>query len=390
MVAAIEPRIESEAPRADGTGCLAFGGFVETHVHLDKACILDRCRLRHGTLEEAIALTARAKAGFTVEDVRARAAAVIEKAVTHGTMRMRSFVEVDPRAGFRSLQALLALRADYGWALDLDLCAFAQEGLTNEPETAGMLDEALRMGATSLGGCPYTDPDPVAHVAAIFEIAERHGVDVDFHADFDLDPAHSILPEIAAQTRARGYAGRVSVGHVTKLAAMAPEAVAGMAETLAEAGVAVTVLPATDLFLGGRAADRLAPRGVAPAYALARRGVLASVASNNILNPFTPFGDASLCRMANLYANVAHLAREEDLAAVFRMVSGDAARQLGAPHGIRPGGPADIVLLDAPDPAAAVRTVAPALAGWKAGRMTFRRGRPELFPPAPPARAAGA
>ena len=34
--------------------------------------------------------------------------------------------------------------------------------------------------------------------------------------------------------------------------------------------------------------------------------MLCSVATNNVLNPFTPFGDASLLRMANFYANVAH------------------------------------------------------------------------------------
>ncbi len=52
------------------------------------------------------------------------------------------------------------------------------------------------------------------------------------------------------------------------------------------------------------------------------------------MNPFTPFGDASLVRMANLYANVAQLSRDEDIAQVFEMVTADAARQLGVSHGL--------------------------------------------------------
>ncbi len=47
------------------------------------------------------------------------------------------------------------------------------------------------------------------------------------------------------------------------------------------------------------------PRGVAPLHRLADAGVNGSIATNNVLNPFTPFGDCSLLRMANLYANIA-------------------------------------------------------------------------------------
>ncbi|WP_118133652.1 amidohydrolase family protein [Oceanicella sp. SM1341] len=372
-IAAIAPALPGEGPRAGAGGAFAFAGFVESHIHLDKACILERCPVCEGTLAEAISGTAAAKAAFTEADVAARADRVLEMAVLQGTTRMRSFVEVDPRAGLRSFAALTARKAAWGQAIDLELCAFAQEGLTNEPATLDLLTEALAAGAGAVGGCPYTDPDPVAHVTAILDLAERFDVPADFHADFDLDPEGSILPGIIAQTRARGLGGRVSVGHVTKLSAMAPETVARLAEGLAEAGIAVSILPATDLFLGGRGADRLVPRGLAPAMALRDAGVTVSLASNNILNPFTPFGDASLGRIANLYAIAGQVATDTGLEALFDMVSGAAARQIGAAHGLAEGAPADIVLIDAPDAATALRGPAPVLAGWKAGRQTFRR-----------------
>ena len=380
-IAAIEPSLPMVGAREDAGGALAFPGFVETHIHLDKASILDRCPICEGALAEAVAATARAKAAFTVEDVYARAARVLETAILNGTTRMRSFVEVDPRAGFRSLEALLQLRDDYRFAIDLEICAFAQEGLTQEIETCAMLDEALRRGADLVGGCPYTDPRPAEHVRLIFDLAERHGVAVDFHLDFDLDPTGSGMPAVIAETAARGYGGRVTIGHVTKLSAMPPEEVELWGRRLADAGIGLTVLPATDLFLTGRGADRLVPRGVAPAHRLAALGVSTAIATNNVLNPFTPYGDASLGRMANLFANVAQLSREPELRAAFNMVSGDAARLLGQPYGLGVGDPADIVLLDAPDPVAAVRQVAPPIAGWKAGRKTFNRPRATLIKP---------
>lgn len=380
-IAAIEPNIAADAPRDAGHGSFAFGGFVEPHIHLDKADILDRCPICEGTLKEAIALTARAKVGFTTPDVIARASRVAEQAILHGITRLRSFVEIDLRAGFRSFEGLLDVQRNYRFGLDIELCAFAQEGLTQEMTTHDMLDEALGNGATAIGGCPYTDADPVSHVGLIFDLAEKHGVPVDFHADFDLDPNGSILPEIAAQTRARGFAGRVSVGHATKLAAMPPDMVTELGRELAEAGIAVTALPATDLFLLGRGADALVPRGVAPLMRLAELGVLTSLGNNNILNPFTPFGDASLLRVANLFANIAHLSRDAEMAAAFDMVSINPARQLGHTTALEIGQPADIVLLDCQSPAQAVRTIAPVLCGYKNGRRSFERPRALLFKP---------
>jgi cytosine deaminase len=299
--------------------------------------------------------------------------------VLNGTNRMRSFVEVDPRAGMRSFEAIKRVRDRYAFAIDIQICAFAQEGLTQEPETEAMLDEALRSGADLVGGCPYTDPHPQAHVERIFALAKRHDVDVDFHLDFSLDPERTDLPAVIAATRAHGYAGRVAIGHATNLSALDPRQRSAIGRMMAQAGIGLAVLPATDLFLMGRSHAFNIPRGIAPAHLLAADGVVTAIATNNVLNPFTPFGDAALLRMANLYANVLQLGRDAEIDQVFDMVSRDPARIMRMAYGLTVGGPADLVALEAEDPRMAIRTVAPAHAGWKAGRKTFVRPRAQLL-----------
>ena len=379
-IAAMAPGLVCEAVQEeDFAGAFAFPGFVETHIHLDKACILGRCRICEGTLAEAVAETTRAKAGFTVDDVHTRATAVVEKAVLTGTTAMRTFVEVDPRVDLRSLEAILAVREAHADQLDLQICAFAQEGTTQEPATERLLEAALAAGADLVGGCPYTDRDPAGHISRLFDIATAHDVDLDFHIDFDLDPTWNHLDLVIRETERRGRHGRVSVGHVTKLAMMAPAEVDAVAGRLAAVGIALTVRPAPDLSLPARDVAAGRPRGVAPAHRLAAAGVTTTVATNNVLNPFTPFGDVSLVRMANLFANVAQIASDDEISGVFDMVGAAAARLMGRRYGLEVGAPADVVVLDAPDAVSAVREIAPTLAGWKRGAKTFVRPKATLL-----------
>ena len=380
LIAVIEPGFVCDAPEHDAGGKLVCGGLIETHIHLDKAGIIGRCSICAGTLAEAVSETAKAKSAFTEEDVYERASLVLEKSILNGTTRLRTFVEVDPRAGYRSLDAITRLKADYADAIEVEICAFAQEGLTNEPATEAMLETALQSGADLVGGCPYTDPQPVEHIRRIFDLGERFGVPVDFHLDFHLDPRRSDLPEIIAQTITRRYEGRVSIGHVTNLSAATSEELEALGKSLANAGIAVTALPATDLFLMGRKFDCLIPRGVAPIHRLAAYGVVTTLSTNNVLNPFTPFGDVSLMRMANLYANIAQIGAPADLEGIFDMITVMAAKLVGKGRkSLEVGAPADLVIFDACSSSDAVAEIAPAVTGWKDGRQTFLRPPPQLL-----------
>lgn len=379
--AAIAPTIVADAPEIVIGGRAVLPGFVDSHVHLDKACLLGRCGHLHGGLKEAIAAVSAMKRDFTTPDVYERGAQVLERAIARGTTRMRGHVEIDPRVSLRSFEALKALKRDYAWAIDLTICVFPQEGLTNDPGTEDLLVWALRDGADVLGGCPYTDTDPHEQIETLFNLAARFDVDLDFHLDFDLDTSWMHLDEVCRQTKRRGYGGRVAIGHVTKLSALPPDAFARAADCLAEAGVAVTVLPATDLYLLGREATHDVPRGLTPVHRLLEYGVTCSVATNNVLNPFTPFGDASLLRMANFYANVAQVG-PEGFGGCIDLVTTLPARLMNLrDYGIKVGNPADLIVLDAPTASEALAGIAEPIMGFKGGRRSFSRPAAVLHAP---------
>jgi cytosine deaminase len=142
------------------------------------------------------------------------------------------------------------------------------------------------------------------------------------------------------------------------------------------------VLPATDLFLMGRAHDHNVPRGVTSAHRLVHHGVTCSLATNNVLNPFTPFGDCSLVRMANLYANICQVGARGDIRECFNMISSRSAKLMNLrDYGLAPGCFADIVVFDATSAEDAVAELAPVLYVFKRGRKTVSRARAELHRP---------
>jgi cytosine deaminase len=381
VIVDLAPDLVAERSSFNLNGALVCSGFVETHIHLDKACLMDRCGHHDGTLASAISSVAMAKATFTEEDVYDRGRRTIETAIVQGTNAMRAHVEVDPRVSLRSFDAIMRLKKDYAWALDLQICVFPQEGLTNDPGTEELLRRALDQGADLLGGCPYTDSDPHTQIDRLFRLATAFDVDLDFHLDFDLDPSWNHLDEVVQRTVLHGWQGRVTVGHMTKLSMLPPTELQAIAKRLVDADIAVTVLPSTDLFLMGREQHYAVPRGVAPARLLAEQGVRCSISTNNVLNPFTPYGDCSLVRMANLYANIAQIGDMPGLSTCFDMVTETAARIVGRDHAIGIGAPATLVALPAADKAKVVAEINRPSFGMKNGRITFHQPTSELYRP---------
>ena len=382
-IAAIEPDLAAEGPSYDAGGRLVCGGFVETHIHLDKSCIIDRCAPETERQPRVVERVAAVKRDFTVEDVRARARRTLEKCITHGATRMRTHVEVDPGVGLRGFEGVQALVDEFRWAIDVELCVFPQEGLTNNPGTDELIVEALKRGAKAVGAAPNYDTDHTGQIGRIFELAREFGVDIDMHLDSGDSPAAMDINLVCELTEQYGLGGHVAVGHMTKMSALPPEAFNQMARRLADVGVAVTVLPATDLFMTGRDREFNVRRGVVDANLLVEHGVNCSISTNNVLNPFTPYGDCSLLRMANLHANVLQVSHSRRLAECFRMLTDRPARLLNLPdYGIKIGNPADLVVIDARSPEQAVAEIAQPLAVFKRGRRTLTRQPPTLHPPA--------
>jgi cytosine deaminase len=357
-------------------------GFVESHIHLDKSRIFDRARLVTGKVPEAFKEVLRLKADFTAEDVRTRAIRTLERAILNGVTHMRTHLETDPTVGLRSLDGVLPLIAEYRWAIDIEICIFPEEGLLDLPGTEALIVEGLKRGCRVIGGAPEADRNARGQIDRIFEIAREFDVDIDMHLDFGETAEDMLIEYVCDKSDAFGYGGRVTAAHLTKLSTVPRTRFREVCRRMAGAGVAATVLPSTDLYLMARTQEFNVVRGVTPVHLMLAENVAASLATNNVLNPMTPFGDGSTTRIMNLYANIAQLWRHEDFATCFDLMTVHPARTLKLPdYGIAVGAAADLVVLNVPDRAHAVMEIARPVMGFKRGRLTFRRDEPELRRP---------
>jgi cytosine deaminase len=381
-IIAVQPGLQVEAPSYDAKGRLTCAGMVETHIHLEKSRIVDRCAPETGRQPMAMERVSAVKHTFTVEDAYRRAAATLEGCIKFGATRMRPHVELDGGVELRTFEAVAALKRDYQWAIDIELCVFPQEGLTNNKRADELLVEALKRGAKVIGAAPNFDPDHAGQIRRVFDLAQEFDVAIDMHLDSGNSPDDMDIHLVCELTEKYKLGGRVAIGHGCKYSTMKVDGFHTLAKRIADAGVAVTSLPATDLFMQGRDRTDNVRRGVVDVNVLVEHGVNCSIATNNVLNPFTPLGDCSLIRMANLQANVCQIGHARRLRDLFAMCTERPARLMNLKdYGIAVGNPADIVVIDAMTPEQAVAENAAPLVVFKRGMRTVTRPRAELHQP---------
>jgi cytosine/creatinine deaminase len=357
------------------TAKLVLPGFVESHIHPDKAFIAERTSGLRRDGPSPQVLVARLKQAFTVEDIYGRARRVMLSAIRHGCTAMRAHVEIDAYVELRGVEALQRVQAEFAGVLDLQLIAFAQEGIFHDEVTQALLREGLQMGLPVLGGCPYMDRDQRRHIDWFFNTAEATGVPLDFHADSGDDPSHLTCDYIAAQAIARGMQGRVTLGHLCTLDMLEPDHRARVLEMLQRAAIHVISLPATELHVKGRA-DKHTWRGVTRLEELRAAGINVSISTNNIVNPFTPYGHPDLLRQALVTAMAAHLGNLDQMAWLLDLVTINPAKAIGLEdYGLAEGCRADLVVLDAAAATQAITEQAEKLWVFKAGRLVARNTR---------------
>ena len=282
---------------------LALPGLINLHAHADRAYAATSFRPR--SFSDALAAAARARADFTVSDVRRRARHFFERSISHGVTRIRTHTDVDPVVELRSMEGVFAARADVTGRLDVDIIAFS----TSRNDLADMdsvlrLKRAVELEPDFLGASLNASSDAPRALAALLDLAEQTGLPVDLHVDEHLEPGRMLANDVADAVMARGLQGRVTLSHLCALSTLDASAGHGLIERIARAGITVIALPETNLFLQDRANGTPLRRGITLVHELLAAGVQVRFGTDNVRDWFFPFGDGDMLDTA-MFAAVA-------------------------------------------------------------------------------------
>ncbi len=348
----------------DAGGRLAVPGFIEPHIHLDKALIVDSVRPNvSGTLTEAIEIIWERKRRYDIDEIAERAGRVIEAAIANGVTHIRTHVDVDNIGGLRPLEGLVKARERYQHVITMQIVAFPQEGILRNAGTESLMWEAMERGADVVGGMPFNEDSLEAsakHIAIAFQIAKRFDADIDMHVDETDDPAARTLELLADQTMANDWQGRVTAGHTCALAGYPDDYAAMVMDKVAAAKMHMITNPATNLMLQGRLDRQPKRRGITRVQELLDRGINVSFGQDCVKDTFYPFGQNDMLEVAFLTAHAAHLSMPDQIESVFAMPTINAAKVLRIDdYSFAPGSPANIVIIDATSAAEAIRFQSP-------------------------------
>ena len=359
-IAAIGAPAPDGADVIDVTGMLLLPGLVEAHCHLDKT-LYGGPWVSHtagDALADRIAHDLERRAELGVPDVD-RITALLGRMCDFGTTIVRSHTDVDPIVGLRGIEAVTEAAGRLADRVDVQQVAFPQHGILTNPGTEQLLDQALAGGVEVIGGIDPAggDGDPVRHLDVVFGLAERHGAAVDIHLHDGGSLGAWELGLIAERTKSLGLGARVAVSHAYAFGGMSDRDSSALAETLADAGVAIVTGAVYDF-------------PVPPVKKLLAAGVTVACGHDGIRDLWGPYGSGDMLERARQVAYRSTFRRDDDIELALHAATYGGRALLGLPADpLGVGSPADLVVVDVPTAAEAVVTVPERRLVVKAGRV---------------------
>jgi len=334
----------------DAKGSMISPAFIEPHFHLENS-VMPEYPNHSGTLGEAIKIAEDIKDQLTPEDIMRRSTIALKESILNGTQWLRDHTDVDEVAKLDLLKAVVAVREKFKEVIDIQIVAFPQFGLAENPESVDLVWQAMEQGADLVGGVPHREKDmdmAARQIELAFEIALANDADIDMHVDETDDPYWHTLELLADKTIETGYQGRVTAGHCCAMAAWDEKLFQRILQKLVKAQVNICTNAPVNLLIQGRNIGNPVRRGIARVKDLLEAGVNVTCGQDDLQNMFYPFGNMDMLSVANFVAHTAHMSSPTEIQQTFDLPRYSAAKVLRLEnYGLEVGNVANLVLFKA-------------------------------------------
>ncbi|KQX29857.1 amidohydrolase family protein [Variovorax sp. Root434] len=339
--------IVASAQQQHARGTL-LSALVEAHAHIDKNYTVQDVGAAQGNLFAAIDRMNKHRDSWTGESLRLRMERALHDAWQSGTRALRThldWVQPEPPA---ALPVFEALREEWRGRVELQFVSLTPLDLFADLAAGERIAREVKRARGVLGAFVYRNEGIVHKLGRVFDLAQQHGMGLDFHVDEGLDAEASGLRSIAQLVRARNFRNGVACGHACSLSVQGDGVANETLALCAGAGIHLIALPTTNLYLQGAWDRTPVQRGITRIREAAAWGLRASLATDNVQDAFYPYGSYDLLETFGLGVQMAHLAPASDW---LDAVTVSPAKSLGLAWDgrIAPGCPADLLVLAATD-----------------------------------------
>lgn len=339
----------------DAQGHLVTESFVNPHLHLckvytrqmmDEEALTDYHAEGMGKAMTTIELAARIKEKYDEVWIIKNVRKSVAQAAIYGNTHIRAFADVDSKARLEGVKALLLSRDEFKGIVEIQVCAFAQDGWVREPGVDKLMRQSMELGADVVGGIPwieYTEADVHQHVREIFDLAQEFNKDVSMLVDDAGDPGLRSLETMAVEAIRRGWQGRALAHHARAMALYPQPYFQKIAALLKQAKMAIVSDPHTGP-LHARVKELLA------------EGVTVCLGQDDVSDAYYPFGRNNMLEVAFLAAHLLWMTTNRELETLYDMVTLNAAQAMNLEdHQLKVGARANLVVLSAPNVLEAIR-----------------------------------
>jgi len=334
---------------------LVSESFINTHLHLckvytlmmmDEEALKDYHGADMGKAMTAIELAAKIKDQYDESWIIKNVRRAVAQAVIYGNTHIRAFADVDSKAKMEGIKALIRAREEFKGIVDVQVVAFAQDGVVREPGARDLMDQAMKLGADVAGGIPwieFTDEDTREHVRVIFELAKKYNKDVSMLVDDAGDPGLRSIEAMALETIRTGWTGRSLAHHARAMALYPTPYLQKLSALLKKAGMGVVTDPQTGP-LHARVRELL------------ENGNLVCLGQDDISDAYYPFGRNNMLEVAFLASHLLWFTTSADTEILYDMITTNAARCINVKdYGLKVGAQANLVVLNQPNVLEALR-----------------------------------
>ena len=355
-IAIIAPKIEGKADlELDAGGNLVTESFINTHLHLckvytlmmmDEAALKDYHGADMGKAMTAIELAAKVKDKYDEKWIIKNVRKAVALAARYGCTHIRAFADVDSKAKLEGVKALIRAREEFKGIVDIQVVAFAQDGLVREPGAEDLIRQAMKLGSDVVGGIPwieYTDADIAKHVEICFKIAKEFNKPVSMLVDDAGDAGLRSLELMALETIRTGWQGRTLAHHARAMSLYPKPYLQKLAALLKKANMGIVSDPHTGP-LHARVRE------------LQEENVLVCLGQDDISDAYYPFGRNNMLEVAFLNSHLLWYTTRQDMETLYDMVTKNAAKAIGLTEfELKVGAIANFVVLDQPNVLEALR-----------------------------------